>query len=117
MILTMVAMLSLTTSFAAKAKMDKVNDMKVYEWNVNMHKLSDALSLSAEQEDVVTEIHRRFARDLWAAARTRKNDRKERVEKALDKNVMRMRSILDNKQMRTYLTILNVTVNNRGLNM
>ena len=116
MILTMVALMSLTTTFAAKEKMDKVNDMKVYEWNVNMHKLSDALSLSAEQEDVVTEINRRFARDLWAAARTRKNDRKERVEKALDKNVMRMRSILDYKQMRTYLTILNVTVNNRGLN-
>ena len=95
MILTMVAMMSLTTTFAAKEKMDKVNDMKVYEWNVNMHKLSDALSLSAEQEDVVTEINRRFARDLRAAA---------------------MRSILDYKQMRTYLTILNVTVNNRGLN-
>ena len=48
MILTMVALMSLTTTFAAKEKMDKVNDMKVYEWNVNMHKLSDALSLSAE---------------------------------------------------------------------
>ena len=104
MILTMVALMSLTTTFAAKEKMDKVNDMKVYEWNVNMHK------------HVVTEINRRFARDLRAAAHTRKNDRKERVEKALDKNVMRMRSILDYKQMRTYLTILNVTVNNRGLN-
>jgi hypothetical protein len=38
------------------------------------------------------------------------------VKRAIDTDVKRMRSVLTNEQMRTYLLLLNTTLNNRGLN-
>ena len=51
------------------------------------------------------------------AAQYSKNDRKALVARAIDNDVKWMRYVLDEKQMRTYLQLLNSTMNNRGLNM
>ena len=71
MILTLVAMLSMTTAFAEGEMAMGTSNMEAYELNINIDKLSEV---------------------KW------------------------MRYVLNEKQFRTYLTLLNSTINNRGLN-
>ena len=116
MILTMVAMLSMMNAFAEGEKAAEVSNMEAYEMNINMNKLSDALSLADDQKEAVENIHHTFAAELMFAAQYGKNDRKSMVKRAIDNDVKWMRYVLNDKQMRTYLTLLNTTINNRGLN-
>ncbi len=50
------------------------------------------------------------------AAQYGKNERKAYVDRAIDNDVKWMRYVLNDEQMRTYLKLLNTTINNRGLN-
>ena len=115
MILTLVAMLSMTTAFAEGEKAASVNNVEAYELNVNMNKLSSALNLADDQKEAVAEIHHTFASELMFAAQYGNNDRKALVDRAIENDVKWMRYVLNDKQMRTYLTLLNTTLNNRGL--
>ena len=85
MILTLVAMLSMTTAFAEGENAASVNTLEAYELNV-------------------------------IAAQYNSDDRKALVNRAIENDVKWMRYVLNDKQMRTYLTLLNTTINNRGLN-
>ena len=117
MILTLVAMLSMTTAFAEGESANNVNNMAAYELNVNMNKLSAALDLKDDQKEAVADIHHTFASELMFAAQYSNNDRKALVARAIENDVKWMRYVLNDKQMRTYLRLLNSTMNNRGLNM
>ena len=97
MILTMVAMLSMTAL------------------NINMNKLSKALGLYDDQKEAVEEIHHTFAAELKFAAVYGKKDRDAMVKRAISNDVKWMSYILNKYQMRTYLELLNVTTKNRGL--
>ncbi len=110
MILTLVAMLSMTTAFAEGEMAMGTSNMEAYELNVNMDKLSEALNLADDQKEAVADIHHTFASELMFAAQYGANDRKKLVARALE------RYVLNDKQFRTYLTLLNSTINNRGLN-
>ena len=92
-----------------------VNNVEAYELNVNMNKLSSALNLADDQKEAVAEIHHTFASELMFAAQYSNNDRKALVDRAIENDVKWMRYVLNDKQMRTYLTLLNTTLNNRGL--
>ena len=116
MILTLVAMLSMTTAFAEGEMAMGTSNMEAYELNVNMDKLSEALNLADDQKEAVADIHHTFASELMFAAQYNANDRKKLVARALDNNIKWMRYVLDEKQFRTYRALLNSTVNNRGLN-
>ena len=116
MILTMVAMLSMTTAFAEGENAANVSNIEAYEMNINMNKLSDALSLADDQKEAVENIHNTFASELMFAAQYGTNDRKALVARAIDNDVKWMRYVLNDKQMHTYLRLLNATINNRGLN-
>ena len=116
MILTMVAMLSMTTAFAEGENAANVENMEAYELNINMNKLSKALNLADDQKEAVAEIHHTFASELMFAAQYGKNERKAYVDRAIDNDVKWMRYVLNEDQMHTYLMLLNTTVNNRGLN-
>ncbi len=113
MILTLVAMLSMTTAFAEG---EKANNVEAYELNINMNKLYAALDLANDQKEAVADIHHTFASELMFAAQYANNDRKALVARAVDNDVKWMRYVLNDKQFRTYLTLLNTTLNNRGLN-
>ena len=117
MILTLVAMLSMTTAFAEGESANNVNNMAAYELNVNMNKLSAALDLKDDQKEAVADIHHTFASELMFAAQYSNNDRNALVARAIENDVKWMRYVLNDKQMRTYLRLLNSTMNNRGLNM
>jgi len=116
MILTMVAMLSMTMAFAENEAAASVNNVEAYDMSVNMNKLSDALALTADQVEAVAEIHHTFASEMMFAAQYNNDVRKTRVNDAIEKDVKWMRYVLNDKQMRTYLVLLNATINNRGLN-
>jgi len=116
MILTLVAMLSMTTAFAEGESAMNVNNTAAYELNVNMNKLSQALNLEDDQKEAVAEINHTFAAEMMFAAQYSKEDRKKLVNRAIENNVKWMRYVLNDKQMRTYLSVLNTTINNRGLN-
>ena len=116
MILTLVAMLSMTTAFAEGEMAMGTSNMEAYELNVNMDKLSEALNLADDQKEAVADIHHTFASELMFAAQYGANDRKKLVARALENNIKWMRYVLNDKQFRTYRVLLNTTVNNRGLN-
>ena len=116
MILTLVAMLSMTTAFAEGEKAANANSVEAYELNINMNKLYAALDLANDQKEAVADIHHTFASELMFAAQYANNDRKALVARAIDNDVKWMRYVLNDKQMHTYLKLLNATINNRGLN-
>ena len=115
MILTIVAMLSMTMAFAENENAASVNNVEAYDMSVNMNKLSEALALNADQIEAVKEIHHTFAAEMMFAAQYNKEERDARVNEAIDKDVKWMRYVLNEKQMRKYLVLLNTTINNRGL--
>ena len=78
-------------------------------------KLSKALDLADDQKEAVADIHHTFASELMFAAQYSNNDRKVLLARAIDNDVKWMRYVLNEKQMRTYLMLLNITMNNRGL--
>jgi hypothetical protein len=116
MILTMVAMLSMTMAFAEGENATKVENVAAYDMSVNMKKLSVALQLTADQIDAVADINHTFAAEMMFAAQYSNDQRDVMVKKAIEKNISWMNYVLNDKQLRVYLTLLNATINNRGLN-
>ena len=116
MILSMVAMLSMTTAFAEGENTSAVKNVEAYKMDVNMDKLALALHLANDQREAVENIHHVFAAEMVYAAQNGKNERDAMVKRAIDSDVKRMRYVLNDEQMRTYLMLLNTTINNRGLN-
>ena len=112
----MVTMLSMTTAFAEGENAASVENMEAYDLNINMNKLFKALDLADDQKEAVAEIHHTFASELKFAAEYGKNDRKAYVNRAIENDVKWMRYVLNEKQMHTYLKLLNSTIINRGLN-
>lgn len=114
--LTVVAMLSVTMAFAENETAEATNTTNAYNMNVNMDKLSSYLGLSIDQEEFVSDIHKAFCADMLNAATADKTDRKEMVDKAINKELKNLRYVLTDYQYRKYLIVLNTTMNNRGLN-
>jgi len=112
----MVAMLSMTLAYAEGENANSVNNVAAYDMSVNMNKLSEALSLTDDQKEAVADINHTFAAEMMFAAQYSNEQRKEMVKKAIEKNVAWMTYVLNDKQRRLYLTLLNTTINNRGLN-
>lgn len=110
------AMLSMTMTFAENENTKNVNNVEAYDMSVNMRKLSVALGLTTDQMEAVENIHNTFTAEMQMAAVSEESDRQERVKKAVDRDIKWMRYVLNDKQYRKYLTLLNATLNNRGLN-
>ena len=116
MILTLVAMLSMTTAFAEEETAANVSNMEAYQMNINMNKLSDVLGLADDQKEVVESILHTFGAELMFAAQYSNNERRMYLDRAISNDVKWMRYVLTESQMHTYLVLLNATINNRGLN-
>ena len=110
-----VAMLSMTMTFAENENAASVNNVEAYDMQINIRKLASALSLTSDQVEAVEDIHRTFNAEMMVAAQANKDERAELVDKAIKKDVRYMHYVLDQKQYRTYLMLLNATLINRGL--
>jgi hypothetical protein len=115
-VLTVVAVLSMTMAFAEDENTNAVNNVQAYNMNVNYDKLADCLSLTMDQEEAVEDVHKTFCAEMMNAAVASKDERKEMMDKAINKDLRYMHYILSDKQYRKYLMLLNTTINNRGLN-
>ena len=115
MFLTLVAMLSMTTVFAENESAANINTIESYNRAVNMKRLGQVLELSKDQAEAVEEIHKTFCAEMMLAAQYGKDEREKMVDKAVRKDLTYMGYILNKSQYRKYLTLLNLTLTNRGL--
>ncbi|MCI6198038.1 MAG: hypothetical protein MR670_12610 [Prevotella sp.] len=117
MILTVMAVLCMTTTFAKDENANATSAMSAFDMSVNMNKLSEALNLTADQLESVSDVHHTFCGEMMVAAQASDEDRKELMEKAIKKDLKYMNYILNKDQYHKYLLVLNATFNNRGLNI
>lgn len=113
--LTIVAMLSMTMAYAETENVNIENNMKAYDMSVNYTKLAVCLGLDLDQMEVVENIHETFREEMLNVA-SAKEDKSERLNTAVKRDLQYMRYVLDDKQFNKYQKLLNVTLDNRGLN-
>lgn len=113
-VLTVVAMLSMTMAMANEENVH-VNNANAYDMSVNVRKLSEALGLTLDQMETLSSIHQNFCGEMLEASEAAQDDRKDKVEKAVVKDLKYMRYILTAEQYGKYEMLLNVTLANRGL--
>ena len=111
-VLTLVALMSMTTIFAENEGM---NTTEAYNMTVNMKNLARTLNLSKDQVESVAEVHKTFSSEMMFAAQYGKEERSKMVEKAINKDLAYMNYILNKDQYRKYVMLLNTTLVNRGL--
>ena len=120
-VLTLVAMMTLTMANATEENTTVVNDLEVkkepslYDMSVDYTKLAMCLGLDVEQINVVKYIHGTFCKDMKIAATASEAERKELTDKAIARDLQYMRYVLTEKQYSRYDTLLNNTLHNRGL--
>ena len=117
-ILTIVAMLSMTSMFAEESNSVNVSNAVAdkYVMNINTKSLSRALGLDYEEANDVEAISKNFAEDMLKVGTLKGEERTKAFKKAINKNLSYMHTVLSNDQYRKYVQLLNVTVANRGLN-
>lgn len=113
--MVVVAMLSMTMTFAENENAANLNNAEAYNMTVNMKKLGQALNLSKDQVESFTEIHKTFNAEMQFAAQSTGEEREKMVEKAIKKDLAYMDYILNKDQYRRYVMLLNMTLVNRGL--
>jgi len=113
MVVAMFAMTSM--SFAENENNSAVAQAETYDMTVNMRKLAVTLGLTNDQMEVVQDIHSAFCDEMMLAAYAKEEDRADMVDKAVKKDIRYMHYVLDDKQYKKYLLLLNVTLSNRGL--
>jgi hypothetical protein len=111
-VLTLVALMSMTTIYAENEGM---NTTEAYNMTVNMKNLARTLNLSKDQVESVAEVHKTFSSEMVFAAQYGKEERTKMVEKAVNKDLAYMNYILNKDQYRKYVMLLNTTLTNRGL--
>ena len=111
-VLTLVALLSMTAAMAENEKTEAVNYVQAYDMNINMNSLAQ----SFDQQDVVKDINRTFNAELKnAAVASNAEERKALFDKAVAKDLKSLRTVLSDYQYRRYVMLLNVTLTNRGV--
>ena len=82
---------------------------------VNIRRLAVRLGLTVDQMEAVEDIHRNFQNEMMLAAYAEKDEREQMVDKAVKKDLRYMRCVLNQKQYKLYLLLLQTTLVNRGL--
>ena len=114
-VLTLVAMLTLTMANAENENNNAMEATNAYDMKVNMRKLAVALGLTLDQMEAVQDIHHQFCNEMMLASQAEGDEQTSLLELAVKKDVRYMSYVLDEKQYRKYLQLLNTTLVNRGL--
>lgn len=114
-VLIMIAMLSMTMANAENENTNTVQATQAYDMQVNMRKLAVTLGLTYDQIEAVEDIHQNFCQDMMLAAQATGEEREQLTDQAIRKDVRYMRYVLDHKQYKTYILLLNTTLRNRGI--
>ncbi len=113
--LTVMAVLSMTMTFAEDENLNTTNNMQAYNMEVNYNKLGEALDLTSDQLEAVKDVHQMFCTNMMSAAAASEESREAMMKNAINMDLRYMRSILNYKQYKHYLLLLNTTLVNRGL--
>ena len=84
--------------------------------NVNTAKLSEYLGLTAAQYDDVEAINEYFESEMAAADNASDDKKAAKVRKAVLGNCKLMKEALSKEQYSKYLSVINATISNKGLN-
>ena len=114
-VLTVIAMLSLTTMNAENENTTAQQGVEAYDMTVNIRRLAVTLGLTVDQMEAVEDIHRNFQNEMMLAAYAERDERPQMVDKAVSKDLRYMRYVLNQKQYRRYQLLLQTTLVNRGL--
>ena len=114
-VLTLVAVMSMTMGFAADAKNNTNAELEAYNITLNYDRLGNVLNLTQDQIDGMKYIHKTFHAEMMTAATADEADKDAMVNKAVEKDLKYMSYILTGKQMEKYELLLKTTLRNRGL--
>ena len=117
--LMMVMMLTMSVySFAEDGNATKLTNTEKYELKINHRSLACALDMSKDQMEMSDEIISEFEKDMvFASSMNTEESREKIVANAVKKNIKYMSYILNDKQYRKYLMLLNLTLVNRGFDI
>lgn len=103
-------------SFAEGNDATKIEKIEKYDLKVNLRRLSTVLDLNADQIEPFKFVEDEFQKDLmFIATECNDENRKAVTTNAIEKHIKHMHYFLNDKQFKTYLVLLNATVNNREL--
>lgn len=115
-ILSVVAVMAVSVSAFAENNLPSEEMTNKYEINFNNTSIARFLHMSYDQIDDMEMIHRNFSREMKRAeSNTDETKRAKAAKKAILNDVSYMRLVLNESQFRAYRTVLNATLNNRGL--
>lgn len=116
-VFTLIASMVMTAAMADAPKTNATNNANAanYDMTVNYNRLAMALSLDGDQIESVKLIHGDYIKAMNAAAKAPEAEKKELVRKATQKELARLRYVLDRDQYRKYNMLINATLTNRGL--
>jgi len=113
--LVVVAMLSMSATFANEESVNSVNNVDAYDMSVNIRRLGVCLGLTIDQMESVADVHRVFCAEMKAAGSAENVNRQKMVNDAVSKDAKYMHYILDKNQYNKYMLLINATLTNRGL--
>ena len=114
-VLMVVAMMTMTMSFAENENTKAVKGIEAYDMTVNIRKLAVTLGLTYDQMEAVEDIHHQFSQEMMMAATAESDEREAMIDQAVKKDERHMHYVLNDKQYNTYILLLNTTLRNRGL--
>ena len=118
-VFTLAALMTMTLAFAEgenKNNAAVAAEQAKYDMNINVSALARTLQLDAETFDAVNYITSDLKNDMKKVGEAQGEDRDKLYKKAIRHNLSYMHAVLDDEQYRTYVKLLNTTINNRGLN-
>ena len=117
-ILTVVAIMSMTFCFAETEKTENkqsVNSVEAFDLSFDVRRLADKLQLTSEQIEAVQAISASLNQELASAAQAGRFDQMIQTEKAIRKDARNMRRVLNDKQYNTYMMLLGTTIRNQRM--
>lgn len=104
-------------SFAEGNKTRKAERIEMYNFDVNINRLSSYLELSSDQEGVMETIMSVLKSDMLRAGMVdSEEERAALTDKAVKRNISYVRAVLSGNQVRKYLRVMNATLINKKIN-
>ena len=96
--------------------MNETENVENYCIHVNEKSLSKSLGMSKDQMEICSDVIKEFENDMvFASSNSKGESRKAVTRNAIMKNMRYMKMFLDEAQYKKYVSILNATLVNRGI--
>ena len=109
----MVAALSISAASFAKGS----DNAASWNFDINVSQLSNYLQLSSKQVSEVSDICDYFANQMKNVSYASDKNQKDKLHNAIYANLKLMKETLTEDQYKKYVRLLNVTMQNKGLEL